>query len=374
MPWTTPKTDWDTNPTNPLPSDFNRIEGNIDFLNIDIETKKGLIVNALSSVGIAALIADTHVQLASKITGAKKTGVSIIPGTANQEIPKGIYDTGGGTVLGDPDLISANIKAGANIFGVAGNSNVVDTSGGDATAAQILSGKKAYVDGALVTGSIPSKGAATITPGTVNQTIAAEQYLSGIQTILGDADLVAANIKSGINIFGVIGNYLGPGIKRIIPIDLSTISSSTYATTYTYTLPNACVLKNSFIILIPQYSGNTQFTSVSLTNTTTITFSKPSSVYNWMAGIAYFIEFNEGIIKSKQLVTVPYYAGLSDIAITTVDPTKSIVFGSSYYKHTSNDSMYAQGSGYVYSATLIRVWAMEFTQYYNGLSQVIEFY
>jgi hypothetical protein len=215
MPWQTPKTDWDTNPTNPLPSDFNRIEGNIDFLNIDIETKKGLIVNALSSVGIAALIADTHVQLASKITGAEKTGISIIPGTANQEIPKGIYDTGGGIVLGDSDLISANIKAGANIFGVAGNSNVVDTSGGDATSAQILSGKKAYVDGSLVTGTIPSKGAATITPGTTNQSIAAGQYLSGVQTIVGDADLISANIKTGVNIFGVIGSAALPHIKRI---------------------------------------------------------------------------------------------------------------------------------------------------------------
>ncbi|MDW5300762.1 MAG: hypothetical protein SA378_11610 [Sedimentibacter sp.] len=207
MPWQTPKTDWDTNPTNPVSDDFNRIEGNIDFLNTDIETKKGLIVDALSSVGIAALIADTHVQIANKILSAKKTGVSITPGSVNQEIPKGIYDTGGGVVLGDPDLISANIKAGANIFGVAGNSNVVDTSAGDATATQILSGKKAYVDGALVTGTIPSKGAATITPGTANQTIAAGQYLSGIQTIAGDVDLVAGNIKSGANIFGVAGIF-----------------------------------------------------------------------------------------------------------------------------------------------------------------------
>jgi len=206
MPWQNPKLDWDTNPINPTSIDLNRIEENIDFLNIDIETKKGLIVDALSSVGIAALIADTHVQIASKIIAAKKTGVSITPGTANQVIPSGIYGTGSGVVIGDADLVSANIKAEANIFGVAGNSNVVDTSAGDAIAANILSGKKAYVDGALITGTIPSKVAQTYTPSTVNQAISANQFLSGIQTIAGDADLIAANILSGKNIFNVVGS------------------------------------------------------------------------------------------------------------------------------------------------------------------------
>lgn len=56
------------------------------------------------------------------------------------------------------------------------------------------------------TGTMAEKGAATYTPGTANQVISANQYLTGAQTILGDADLVAANIVSGKNIFGVAGN------------------------------------------------------------------------------------------------------------------------------------------------------------------------
>jgi phage-related tail fiber protein len=63
-----------------------------------------------------------------------------------------------------------------------------------------------YHNGAgQVTQSIATKGAATITPSTVNQVIAANQYLSGAQTIAGSANLLAANIKEGINIFGVVG-------------------------------------------------------------------------------------------------------------------------------------------------------------------------
>ena len=52
-----------------------------------------------------------------------------------------------------------------------------------------------------------AKPAATYTPTTTNQVINAGNYLTGAQTIAGDADLTAANIKSGVNIFGVAGTY-----------------------------------------------------------------------------------------------------------------------------------------------------------------------
>ena len=79
---------------------------------------------------------------------------------------------------------------------------------GDATVADVLSGKTFTSSAGLnATGSIPSKTAATYTPGTSDQTIASGQYLSGVQTIKGDANLVAENIKSGVPIFGVEGSY-----------------------------------------------------------------------------------------------------------------------------------------------------------------------
>jgi hypothetical protein len=139
--------------------------------------------------------------------------VSITPGTIDKPIPLG-YHNGSGKAVGDPDLVSANIKAGVNIFGVQGNVNVVDTSAGDAVAGDMLYGKKAYVDGALITGSISSKTAASITPGIVDQSIGAGQYLSGAQTIKGDTNLIASNILSGKSIFGVAGNVIAG--KRVI--------------------------------------------------------------------------------------------------------------------------------------------------------------
>jgi hypothetical protein len=52
----------------------------------------------------------------------------------------------------DSDLISSNIKSGVTIFGVSGDSNVVDTSSGDAKQYQLNFNKKAWVGGVLIIG------------------------------------------------------------------------------------------------------------------------------------------------------------------------------------------------------------------------------
>ena len=79
---------------------------------------------------------------------------------------------------------------------------------GTATESKILANETAWVNGLKVTGGIPSKSDATITPNTKDQTIIAGQYLSGTQTIKGDANLVAGNILQGTSIFGVSGTVV----------------------------------------------------------------------------------------------------------------------------------------------------------------------
>lgn len=63
------------------------------------------------------------------------------------------------------------------------------------------------ISNTYVGSGITKKAAATYTPSTSNQTIASGQYLNGAQTIKGDSNLVASNIKSGVSIFGVSGSY-----------------------------------------------------------------------------------------------------------------------------------------------------------------------
>lgn len=62
-----------------------------------------------------------------------------------------------------------------------------------------------------LTASVTTKAAATITPTTSNQTISSGTYITGTQTISGDANLVAGNIKKDVSIFNVTGTYEGSG-------------------------------------------------------------------------------------------------------------------------------------------------------------------
>ena len=81
---------------------------------------------------------------------------------------------------------------------------------GTTTADKVLAGETfTSVEGANLTGTMPSKEAATITPTTTNQIINAGQYLTGAQTIQGDANLIPENIASGVSIFGVTGTHQG---------------------------------------------------------------------------------------------------------------------------------------------------------------------
>lgn len=115
------------------------------------------------------------------------------------------------TVKGDNLLgyISSNESGAYPLKGVQDNKYYIRISGSDAnvTADQMLSGNVGYTSNGKVTGSIQRQDAQTITPGTADQTISSGKYLSGIQTIKGDANLLPENIKKDILIFGVAGTY-----------------------------------------------------------------------------------------------------------------------------------------------------------------------
>ena len=61
------------------------------------------------------------------------------------------------------------------------------------------------------TKQLTTQAAQTITPGTSDQTIALGRYLTGTQTIKGDANLQANNIAQNVSIFGITGSYTGSG-------------------------------------------------------------------------------------------------------------------------------------------------------------------
>lgn len=153
----------------------------------------------------------------TKMTGTmpNRGAVNITPGTADQSIPAG-YHNGAGKVIGDPDLVSANIKAGANIFGVAGKTEVVDTTTAlGATAAQILSGREGFVNGVKVTGTMPNRAGDTAAlssqvVGTTLKLLASAGYRDGVDdyVTITDPNFIAANISNGVSIFGLVGSLI----------------------------------------------------------------------------------------------------------------------------------------------------------------------
>lgn len=72
--------------------------------------------------------------------------------------------------------------------------------------------------------SVSTLGATTYTPSTSSQTISAGAYLTGAQTISGDANLVASNIKSGVSIFGILGSLSSATVSQDSTTKVLTIS------------------------------------------------------------------------------------------------------------------------------------------------------
>ena len=179
-------------------TNLNALETRIDQANQAVTDAKTPIAAAITTMGQAASATDSFTVLSDKIQdisndadavvgdvlntktfyqgGNKKTGtmpnrgaVTITPSASNQTITNG-YHNGSG-VVNAVTFTAANVLTGTTIAGTAG--------------------------------TMPNQGSPTFTPSASNQGISAGYYSGG--TISGDSDLIASNILSGKNIFGVVG-------------------------------------------------------------------------------------------------------------------------------------------------------------------------
>ena len=174
-------------------------------------------------------------------------------------------------------------------------------------AAQIVSPSSGKIGMSQVTVAATPLQAKTVTPSASQQVITPGSTYVGLSkvTVAGDADLVAGNIKSGVNIFGVTGTYEGGAVNgSLIEISCSsnidqvtaTVNGNTYTAnlntsthkayvTIPYTDTTAartCTLKG--------YNSGSQVTSASVSMTAGIgyyTASLSTSAYLYNNGTWY---------------------------------------------------------------------------------------
>lgn len=141
----------------------------------------------------------------------------------NQYINKVIY--GGNTLIdltGD-DVTASDVLTGKKFHlpsGADGRGTCTfdaDTRDATAVAAEILLDKTAYKNGAKLTGTMPNRGAVSgkISTKTGEYTVP-QGYHDGSGKVSIDATeqgkIIAANIKSGVEILGVTGSYSGEAV------------------------------------------------------------------------------------------------------------------------------------------------------------------
>ena len=157
---------------------------------------------------------------------------------SNPYINKVVYGSDTLIDLTGDDVAASDVLSGKKFHlpsgaqGTGSCSYDADTSDADATAAEILLNKTAYKNGSKLTGTMPNRGAVTLEIDDKDDEIAIPNgYHDGSGKAKLDATekakLIPGNIKDGVSLFGVTGTYTGEGVTA------ETVSATPYTTAQT---------------------------------------------------------------------------------------------------------------------------------------------
>ena len=157
-----------------LDSTIKQLNANQELYANNVQAYKKQIAEAVTNQGVATSENDTGAVIATNI-GKILSTKTVATATAAQILKGQTAWVNGAQVTGtmvDNGAVNKTLSAGGSYTIPAGYHNgsgkvtvstLASQTDGTATAAQILSGKTAYVDGALVTGTMANKGAVTST-------------------------------------------------------------------------------------------------------------------------------------------------------------------------------------------------------------------
>ena len=211
MSWENPKTNWgQSGQTVPIADDFNRIEENIRILG---EYNRAPGYGEATGTNAKTITLDPAptsyydglcfaFKNATQNTGAVTINVN---GLGERPIKK----------PNGNDIAAGNLKANS-VYTVRynGTNFILQGEGGEygtATASDVLQGKTIGTEDGLVDGTMPNRGAVTntITTQGGEYTIPSGYHNGSGKVTASFANLTAENIKSGVNIGGIVGTYLG---------------------------------------------------------------------------------------------------------------------------------------------------------------------
>lgn len=213
---------------------------------------------------------------------------------------------GGGGNLTPEVLLSGYNGTGdiGNVVGTMANNGAVNATLGINGTYTITKG---YHNGqGKITQNITTKSAQTYTPSTVNQVIGSGRYLTGNQTILGDADLISANIVSGKSIFNVVGSatIASLGGRRYATGTITpSYDSDGYGNSFYADIPTLSFIPRVIIV----YGSFTATLNSSFSGATTTVTQKASSFYlsnigyNFFRGTSDTYDYFGGVTTSPTL-------------------------------------------------------------------------